>query len=369
MFGLGNFQVTVNASNSAQYITSYLPKFPSGTLAKAGSSIVAQQFIYINGDKFYPSNDKTKAIETGFGLQLCSNNVNANSSPSATAIRQKYNNATLTNIPHATLTAGDPCYFRCTMDANGNIYSDDYVDTQMVGGYTWYYVGIATSSTAINTDTTQSFFITLDSNGNLTHINGKEIKAGNIPTKTSDLTNDSGFVNINEVYPVGSIVNTKTNSNPSTSYGGTWSLIGKNFIGLASGLATIFTANTTNVSNVVRTMERIGNIITLHLELTTAVALSDNAVNLGTVNFANIGITRLWSSLKQVPCGTDDGNGIALLSIDYESGAVQSTDVITKTSGGTIPAGSTIEANFVLNIPQSYMIDSFCNRFTWERTA
>ena len=109
------------------------------------------------------------------GVQLCSNAVNANAAVPASGLRQKYNNATLTNIPHATLTAGDRCFFRCTMDGSGNILSDNYVDTAMSPGYTWYYIGNATSASAINHDTTQSMFYTLDANGKLTHINGLPI--------------------------------------------------------------------------------------------------------------------------------------------------------------------------------------------------
>ena len=172
-----NINGTVSASTSAGYITSYLNKFISGTLPVAGQKLNAQQMCYLcpTDNKFYPSTEKTKPVDTNVGIQLNSSATNANASPSSTSIRQKYNNATLTYIPHATLTAGDRCFFRCTMDANGNIYSDDYVATSMTAGYTWYYIGTATSASAINQDTTQSMFYTLDANGKLTHINGLEI--------------------------------------------------------------------------------------------------------------------------------------------------------------------------------------------------
>lgn len=171
-----NINMTVNTATSASYISSYLNKFVSGTLPAAGQAILAQQMVFLSTDnKFYPSTNNTKPIDPNTGVQLCSNNVNTNSAVPASGLRQKYNNATLTNIPHATLTAGDRCFFRCTMDAQGNILSDNYVDTAMSPGYTWYYIGNATSATAINHDTTQSMFYTLDANGKLTHINGLEI--------------------------------------------------------------------------------------------------------------------------------------------------------------------------------------------------
>lgn len=174
---VGTFQFTVSTATSSNYITSYLPKFPSGALPHAGQAILAQQFIFISpeDDLFYPSSNTTKTLDPHLGIQLSSNAVNLNSAVPNTGYRQKYNNATLTNIPHATLTAGDRCFFRCTMDSNGGIHSDNYVATAMTPGYTWYFVGIATSATAINIDTTQSMFYTLDANGKLTHINGLEI--------------------------------------------------------------------------------------------------------------------------------------------------------------------------------------------------
>lgn len=171
-----NINVTVNTAISANYISAYLGKFVSGTLPSAGEAILAQQMVFLSTDnKFYPSTNNAKPIDPNTGIQLCSNAVNANAAVPANNLRQKYNNANLTNIPHATLTAGDRCFFRCTMDGSGNILSDNYVATAMSPGYTWYYIGNATSATAINHDTTQSMFYTLDANGKLTHINGLEI--------------------------------------------------------------------------------------------------------------------------------------------------------------------------------------------------
>lgn len=154
----------------------------------AGAAILVNQFIYMNNNKHYPATNKTKAIEPGYGIQFTSTAYNANTDVGWDRIRQKQRITSLTNIPHATLARGNPCYFRCTMDANGNILSDNYVATSMANGYTWYYVGIAESTTAIALDTTQSFFITLDSNGKLTHINGKALDAD-----TSDCAKLSDF--------------------------------------------------------------------------------------------------------------------------------------------------------------------------------
>jgi len=149
-------------------------KHIGGTQPLSGAALLANQLVYINTNKVYPSTNETLSIEPSFGLQLCSSAISNNTEVTSDKLLQKASVIDLTNIPHDTLEKGDPCYFRCVLN-NSMIQSDNYVATSMLAGYTWYYIGIAQSSTAINFDTTQSFFITLNSTGKITHINGKEV--------------------------------------------------------------------------------------------------------------------------------------------------------------------------------------------------
>lgn len=59
-----------------------------------------------------------------------------------------------------------------------------------------------------------------------------------IPSKTSDLTNDSGFVSqsnlVDLVYPVGSYYWSSNSTSPSTLFGGTWTQVKDRFV-LAAG--------------------------------------------------------------------------------------------------------------------------------------
>ena len=180
---------TVLQSDNATQLNNRLSKFINSTLQLTGAAVLANQFIYQNGNNVYPATDKTKAIEPGFGIQLTTSAYSSGAGIGWDNIRQKLSLTSLTNIPHDTIARGNPCYFRCTMDSNGNILSDNYVTTSMANGYTWYYVGLAQSATAIAIDTTQSFFITLDSNGKVTHINGKQVGgSGGTVDQTYDAT-------------------------------------------------------------------------------------------------------------------------------------------------------------------------------------
>lgn len=165
---------TVNQSSWTSNINGQLSKIIN-TNYPAGEALLANQFLFMNNNKYYPATNKALAVEPGFGIQVNITAYNINNDVGWDRIRQKCRIISLTNIPHDTLARGNPCYFRCTKDSEGNIYSDNYIATSMSAGYVWYYVGTAESASIINIDTTQSFFITLDNNEETTHINGKRI--------------------------------------------------------------------------------------------------------------------------------------------------------------------------------------------------
>ena len=175
-----------------------------------------------------------------------------------------------------------------------------------------------------------------------------------------------GYKSFDDTYPVGSVVITSTNTAPAFS--GTWTLINKEFSDLYvnnyNGYLTINTTNTTSVTNFIAI--RTGRMISFRIVFVPKVDLTDATLEFATVNLSALGLA---GSFQVYFTGYSDGsNGIAQMALTAD-GRLESLDVITKTSGGTFPAGNAI--NLVINLPviRNNMMDSACDKFYWKRTA
>lgn len=188
--------VPVSSAGSAGYITSYLPVYlGNASVFVAGAAITANSLAFLSSDnKVYPVSSTSVPIMPESGIFLIGANYSANGAIANVYIRDKGNsfNFSASGASYGTFVKGQEVYLRCTM-SNGAIYSDAYLSPTMEPGYTWISIGNADSATKTAYSTVGKSFITLDANGKLTHVNGKEIA---IPTKTSDLINDSGFIHL-----------------------------------------------------------------------------------------------------------------------------------------------------------------------------
>ena len=215
-------------------------------------------------------------------------------------------------------------------------------------------------------DNSEFSFITLTDNNN-TSMTGY-ISTFTLPTATSDLTNDSGFISANDAYPIGSIYITSTNSAPTV--GGTWTLIDKEFAPYVSTTSafTINTTNTTSVGNYL--LIRKGHEVILRLQIKNKVALSTSNLVLGTITSATFGISSGYADWG-VQGNSDGGTGLVMASMTESSGTWSLTSMcaVTRTSGGSIAAGNTIDFVFRPVFDMEKMLDSACNKFYWKRTA
>lgn len=167
------------------------------------------------------------------------------------------------------------------------------------------------------------------------------------------------------LYPVGSVYISSANTNPSGTLGGTWKLIHKRFA--YKVVENPITFNTTNTQSGASTAVMNGESIELRITFAPKVELNDSNIAIGQLNLGSIGLSGKYG--EYVSFLADGGNGIAIMNVS-NTGAISTTDVITKTSGGTIPASTSAgQARVSVMFAQTSMLDSFCDEFHWQRTA
>lgn len=178
-------------------------------------------------------------------------------------------------------------------------------------------------------------------------------------------------------YPIGSVVCTATNTNPSSLYGGTWTLIDKKFSSYYNYTDTgNFTKNDTNVTSITDpVISRSGHSVSLKITFVNAVNLTGTNVTLGTWNWSKVGISSIGYTQEFI--GLSEGNGILQLDIASSTGVMRSIDALARTGtvSGTsasnipIPSGSTCYAEITFTVDQSRMLDSACDKFYWKKTG
>lgn len=169
-----------------------------------------------------------------------------------------------------------------------------------------------------------------------------------------------------DVYPVGSVYLSSSNTNPSETFGGTWKLVDKEFKPQILSGEEIFTINTTNVSELSNAYCVLsGHNLHLRIYIKNKVAFGEAALQLGTVHFANIGVTRL--PITVYGFGASDAlNGPLYFSLNTTSGVMTHYDLHGE---GSTSTGSNINYHIEQEILPDYMLDSFCSKFCWKRTA
>ena len=176
--------------------------------------------------------------------------------------------------------------------------------------------------------------------------------------------------------PVGAVVCMNTNTNPSTIYGGTWTLIDKEFSSQMDYVAENFTkaANITSVTNPV--ISRDGHSLTLKLTFVNTNALTGSNVDVGTWNMTKCGVSGLGGITHEF-MGFAEGYGVIMMDLASSTAKLRSIDTISRTgtvSGSTstnnsVAAGSSCYAEITMTIPYTYMLDAACDKFYFKRTA
>lgn len=178
--------------------------------------------------------------------------------------------------------------------------------------------------------------------------------------------NGEEVLTLDTAYPVGSVYCSSTNTNPTEIFGGTWELIDKEFKSnyfADEGTGGAFTVSS-NVSAYQIYSIYGGHTIRLRLFFTPKVAFTDDStVSIGKFDMTKMGITGFYHSITATPAMSDGGNGLVMATISYD-GTVEVNDVIKNTT-----ANQGLYVNKEITLRHNEMLDSFCNKFYWKRTA
>ena len=162
---------------------------------------------------------------------------------------------------------------------------------------------------------------------------------------------------------IGDIVITSTNTNPSSRLGGSWELVDKEFINI--GTSSVGFEPSDNIKNVTASFTRSGHSIILNLAFTTNSELSDTTVLLGTLNFEELGVTKLGFNVRDVGF-SDPGNSILMLYVSSSTGELSCVDIV---GASTVAADNTCYATITFQFFSNYMLDEACDKFYWKKVA
>ena len=192
------------ASNAgyAEYISNFEPVNTAASELKNGATALAgghYAFLADDGLVYDISNTAKNISMCESKVGFMNSTVAANAAISYTYWRaiSRPNATQVGYISHDTFALGNRVFLRCTMDSSGNVHSDNYLSTTMSAGYTWMPFGWARSATTLYVDTRFPMFYTLDANGKLTHINGKEVAgSGAASVAWGDITGKPTFATV-----------------------------------------------------------------------------------------------------------------------------------------------------------------------------
>ena len=176
----------------------------------------------------------------------------------------------------------------------------------------------------------------------------------------------NGSVSLGNTYPVGSVIVTDSNTNPGdTLKFGTWTLIDKEFKS-QSRTATV-SRNTTNFSALSVTAIYEGHNITFIGSMTSSVSMGETNLEVLTQTLSDNGASSLPYTIPFVGY-TDGGNAVIMIDIDT-AGRVRTLDVVVRGTGTSVASGNTFDWSVTCPCLYTAMLDSFCDKFYWKRTA
>lgn len=180
---------------------------------------------------------------------------------------------------------------------------------------------------------------------------------------------------IDIAHPIGSIICMSSNTNPSELYGGTWTLVDKELSYRFHNLRESGWSATNATAQASAGARIGGHAMDIRLEIITTAALSDSTIELGYINPNALGITEFPIAYHYVPFSYDGGGvkDVVGQTVLTNAGRVTVEDIWTATADGASHAyasGSNLAIIYHFStIPYTLMLDSYCDKFYFKRTA
>lgn len=209
---------------------------------------------------------------------------------------------------------------------------------------------------------------------NLEWKSNKIISTSAIPASDwTDAHYPSAKTLLNIAHPIGSILTTATNTNPSATLGGTWELVDKSLKPAIIALTpSIFNAGLSTLDATASSVMLADHTVNIILTFYTSASyvLSSAAVNLGKFVLSSFG-------LKSIPvidfkglATTKDANETIEYTFRFSADGTVSTQKVLNTTSEKFPVKFYVQ----LTIPVGFdnMLtgnDTFFDKFYWERTT
>ena len=200
----------------------------------------------------------------------------------------------------------------------------------------------------------------------------KDFELGASPGSLNDMfaPSGSGGTNAGKVPAIGDVIITSTNTDPSTRMGGTWTLIDKGYktTGEVNHTSDV-TVTTGNCSACNVHTKHDGHTIEFWIRVTTSVSLADTAVSLATISTSAIGADK-FPDARRITFLSDAGDALISFYLSA-SGELSSNDAFTLGTSVTHSVAARQLDYFSVTVQMNMedMIDAWCDKFYWKRTA
>lgn len=175
---------------------------------------------------------------------------------------------------------------------------------------------------------------------------------------------------INAVHPVGSVLCMSTNTNPSTTLGGTWTLIDKEFRQTWIDLtASDWTASAATFHAGCIALYGKTGLVRLSC-IPTATFGDGNPTTMGKINWSNYGLGETYFSCAYQPAQGDGANSSVVYTLTTD-GTINCYDALNVDGSHSVTVNTGYDIYFTNYVTwaMANMPDNYCDKFYFKRTA